>query len=226
MMSVKAKASRRSKSTSKTSKALTKRPGKKQVAKKVRRRRSAEEAKSEALAAARELLLDGGPAAVTLMGVAGKMGISHSNLLHHFGTAADLQSALITVMIGDLAASLGSIGTRFTGAGSTSVQLVDAVFDAFSSGGAAQIAAWFALTGNMDQLSALQPAVQQIVQVASESFGFGTENRHQNVSSAVLFLGLMALGNALMGPVLEDLLGREKGAARKVAADILTRSPG
>jgi AcrR family transcriptional regulator len=225
MMSVKAKASRRSKSASKNSKALTKRPGKKQVARKVRRRRSAEEAKSEALAAARELLLDGGPAAVTLMGVAGKMGISHSNLLHHFGTAADLQSALITVMIGDLAASLGSIGTRFKGAGSTTVQLVDAVFDAFSSGGAAQIAAWFALTGNMDQLSALQPAVQQIVQVTGESFGYGTEKRHQNVSSAVLFLGLMALGNALMGPVLEDLLGREEGAARKVAADILARSP-
>lgn len=222
-MSAKAKASRRTKA--KTSKALTKRPARKQLAKKVRRRRSAEEAKSEALAAARELLLDGGPAAVTLMGVAGKMGISHSNLLHHFGTAADLQSALITVMINDLAAALGSIGTRFKGAGSTSNQLVDAVFDAFSSGGAAQIAAWFALTGNMDRLSALQPAVQQVVQVTGESFGYGPDNRHKNVSSAVLFLGLMALGNALMGPVLEDLLGREKGAARKVASEILTGLP-
>jgi TetR/AcrR family transcriptional regulator, repressor for neighboring sulfatase len=220
------KALRRTKSTTRTSKAVTKRPTKKQVVKKVRRRRSAEEAKSEALSAARELLLDGGPAAVTLMGVAGKMGISHSNLLHHFGTAADLQSALITVMIKDLASALGSIGTHFKGAGSTTAQLVDAVFDAFSTGGAAQIAAWFALTGNMDQLSALQPAVQQVVQVTGESFGYGPENRHENVSSAVLFLGLMALGNALMGPVLEDLLGREEGAARKVAAGILERLPG
>jgi TetR/AcrR family transcriptional regulator, repressor for neighboring sulfatase len=225
MMSVRARAARRNKPSTRAAKAPVKRRAKRLVAKKVRRRRSAEEAKSEALAAARDLLLDGGPAAVTLMGVAGKMGISHSNLLHHFGTAADLQSALITVMISDLAAALGGIGTRFKGAGSTTAQLVDAVFDAFSSGGAAQIAAWFALSGNMDQLSALQPAVQQVVQVTGESFGYGPENRHENVSSAVLFLGLMALGNALMGPVLEDLLGRENGSARKVASAILSRLP-
>ena len=47
-----------------------------------------------ALEAARGLLVESGPQAVTLKAVAGRIGRTHANLLHHFGSAAGLQKAL------------------------------------------------------------------------------------------------------------------------------------
>ena len=47
-----------------------------------------------ALEAARALLVEAGPQAVTLKAVAGRIGRTHANLLHHFGSAAGLQKAL------------------------------------------------------------------------------------------------------------------------------------
>ena len=60
-----------------------------------RRRRSAEEVRKAALVEARALLLSSGPDAVTLKAVADRLEMTHSNLLHHFGSAAELQSALM-----------------------------------------------------------------------------------------------------------------------------------
>ncbi|HVZ69230.1 MAG TPA: helix-turn-helix domain-containing protein, partial [Rhizomicrobium sp.] len=55
-----------------------------------RRRRSAVEAREEALASARKLLLRHGPEGVTLMAVADDLGMTHGNLIHHFGSADEL----------------------------------------------------------------------------------------------------------------------------------------
>src|SRR5215831_17843906 len=72
----------------------------------LRRRRSADEAREEAVAAARKLLIERGPYAVTLKAVADELGVSHTNILHHFGTAGELQSELMSAMVQDLEAAL------------------------------------------------------------------------------------------------------------------------
>ena len=59
-----------------------------------RKRLNSEESRSAALEAARLLLLEQGPQAVTLKAVAAKVGRTHANLLHHFGSAAGLQAEL------------------------------------------------------------------------------------------------------------------------------------
>ena len=59
-----------------------------------RRRLSPDESRSVALDAARALLIETGPQSVTLKAVAGRVGRTHANLLHHFGSAAGLQKAL------------------------------------------------------------------------------------------------------------------------------------
>jgi AcrR family transcriptional regulator len=53
-----------------------------------RKRLSPEESRDAALEAARALLLEAGPQAVTLKAVAARIGRTHANLLHHFGSAA------------------------------------------------------------------------------------------------------------------------------------------
>src|SRR3546814_18224531 len=58
-----------------------------------RERLAPEESRSAALEAARRLLIKSGPQAVTLKAVGAEIGKTHANLLHHFGSAAGLQSA-------------------------------------------------------------------------------------------------------------------------------------
>ena len=67
-----------------------------------RRRRSPDEARAEALDCARRLLIAHGPDGVTLQSVAREIGVTHGNLIHHFGSAAHLQSALMGAMVRDL----------------------------------------------------------------------------------------------------------------------------
>ena len=50
-----------------------------------RRRLSPEESRDNALEAARALLIEAGPQAVTLKAVAARIGRTHANVLHHFG---------------------------------------------------------------------------------------------------------------------------------------------
>ena len=59
-----------------------------------RRRLTPDESRAAAIAAARELLLEAGPQAVTLKAVADEIGRTHANVLHHFGSAAGLQAEL------------------------------------------------------------------------------------------------------------------------------------
>ena len=59
-----------------------------------RKRLTPEESRSSALQAARALLIEAGPQSVTLKAVAGRIGRTHANLLHHFGSASGLQKAL------------------------------------------------------------------------------------------------------------------------------------
>src|SRR4051812_50024497 len=72
-----------------------------------RARLSPEASRTAALEAARDLLLESGPQAVTLKAVAARMGRTHANLLHHFGSAAGLQA--------ELARAIGERGTAAIG---------------------------------------------------------------------------------------------------------------
>ncbi|WP_267352075.1 TetR family transcriptional regulator, partial [Sphingomonas sp. GM_Shp_2] len=72
-----------------------------------RRRLPPEESRAQALDAARALLIESGPQAITLKAVAARMGRTHANLLHHFGSAADLQRALAERMATDITRQIG-----------------------------------------------------------------------------------------------------------------------
>lgn len=189
----------------------------------VRRRRSPEEAKSEALNAARDLLLKEGPDAVTLQHVAANIGMSHSNLLHHFGTAGELQSALMAMMVRNLAEALDEAVEHLKSDAGAPRSLVDMVFDAFDEGGAGRLAAWIALSGNVQHLDPVATAIEGLVRAIEDKFSKEGGDPHAGVTSAVLFLGLMAFGDAIIGEPLKDMLERERTASRKVAAVLLPR---
>ena len=187
----------------------------------VRRRRSAAEAKTETLAAARKILLSRGPDAVTLKNVAAELGTTHTNLLHHFGTAGDLQTALMTTMVQDLSDALAEAIKRVREDEDSQRGLIETVFDAFDKGGAGRLAAWIALSNKLAHLGQMQKVILDLVKAIEEITPKNSVENHQRVTSAVIFVALMSFGDAVIGAPLETMLGRERQAARKIAAQLL-----
>ena len=197
--------------------------GKIAAAPSVRRRRTPDEARGEALAAARKLLLEEGPNALTLQRLAAQLGMTHSNLLHHFGSAGELQSALMAMMVRDLAIALGDAITHLTSDAGAPRALVDIVFDAFDKGGAGRLAAWIALSGNLEHFGNIQRAVGGLVKAVEDKFAHESGDPHIGVTSAIIFLALMAFGDAVIGAPLKDILERERATSRKIAAMLLPK---
>jgi AcrR family transcriptional regulator len=188
-----------------------------------RRRRSSDEARGEALAAARKLLIARGPDAVTLKAVADELGVSHTNILHHFGTAGELQSELMSAMVRDLAAALMGAVAHLKSDSAAPRALVDMVFDAFDQGGAGKLAAWIALSGNMRQFEPVRAAMTEMVRALDEKFAGEQGDPHRGVTSAVLLVALMAFGDSVIGEPLREMVDRERSAARKVSAFLLPK---
>jgi AcrR family transcriptional regulator len=144
-----------------------------------RRRRAPDEARREALVSARQLLINSGPTAVTLKAVGDEIGVTHANLIHHFGSAAGLQSALMESMVRDLADALDAAVTQLRSDTGAPRALVDAVFDAFDKGGAGRLAAWIALSGDLRHLEPVRAAVHDLVQAICDKFAAEGEQTHR-----------------------------------------------
>lgn len=186
-----------------------------------RRRRSPEEARREALQSARTLLLSGGPNAMTLAAVAGDLGITHANLIHHFGSAAGLQSALMASMVADLQSALGAAVERLRTDRGAPLAVINEVFDAFNEGGAGKLAAWIVLSGDLNHLEPVRAELLNLVDGIREKLGDEDGLARDRISAAVLLIALSAFGDAMIGPPLRDMLGRSEDSTRRVVAGLL-----
>jgi AcrR family transcriptional regulator len=182
-----------------------------------RRRRSPEVAKAEALASARRLLLEGGPAAVTLKAVAADAGMGHANLIHHFGSAEGLQTALMASMAEDLAQTLKAASVEFQAGRADLDDLIRITFDAFAEDGAGELSAWLAVTRQHGHLEAVGRSIAEISQDLGRSLG----GRGPQVSKAILFVTLLAMSDAVTGKNLKAILGEQPDAVRKLAERLL-----
>jgi AcrR family transcriptional regulator len=177
-----------------------------------KRRLSPEASRSAALEAARDLLIEAGPQAVTLKAVAARMGRTHANLLHHFGSAAGLQKALAETMAERITQQIGAAVLKArTGEGSPRT-VVDLTFDAFERGGGA-LASWAILSGNDDALDPILQAIHRLMDQLSD----GTTH-DEDMRRDTLDLVLSALGDALLGEAMANALGLPRDTARELAA--------
>ena len=184
-----------------------------------RRKRAGAEVREEALIAARRLLLEGGPAAVTLANIGHEIGMSHANVLHHFGSAAGLQSALMGSMISDLTTALDNVVELLKTDTAAPRTIADRVFDAFDQGGAGQLAAWIILSGDVEHLEPVRDAVQGLVEaIVGQSTDDAAPDR---VRAAVLMMAVSAFGDALIGRHVREMLGQSDDTMRDLIARIL-----
>lgn len=185
----------------------------------IRKRLPSEQSRLVALEAARNLLIEAGPQAVTLKAVAGRIGRTHANLLHHFGSAAGLQKALAGYLAQSVCATIAdAVRASRAGIGSPR-EVVDLTFDAFDREGAGALASWMLLSGNEDALDPILATIHDLV-----------EELHDEGSGALpqltLNLVLLALGDALLGQQLAKSLGLPRGSARDTAEAMLMQSLG
>lgn len=176
-----------------------------------RKRVSPQESRAAALGAARELLKVDGAAAVTLQSVAKKIGRTHANVLHHFGSAAGLQRAMAEDIAQTVAASIeGAIEQRRLGQ-ATERHVIDAMFDAFRREGAGELIGWIALTR---QREALEPIIQTIDRIVRLMKATGDE---RPVDRMTLGLTLLAIGDSLVGEEVARACALPREAVREVA---------
>ncbi len=182
-----------------------------------RKRLSPEESRDAALEAARALLLEAGPQAVTLKAVAARIGRTHANLLHHFGSAAGLQKALVASLAEKVTAKIGAAVLRARETDHNPREVVDLTFDAFDREGAGALASWMILSGNQDVLDPILEAIQKLVDM------IGRDHPHEGMSlqEETLQLVLMALGDALLGAPMAKALGLPREKARELATNAM-----
>ena len=180
-----------------------------------RTRLSPEASRSAAVEAARKLLLEDGPQAVTLKAVAAKIGRTHANLLHHFGSAAGLQAELARSIADRVTGSIAEAVERARVGERDVREVVDGTFDAFDREGAGALAAWMILSGNRDALNPILDSIRALV----SQLRVGHEEHH--VPESTLWLVLAALGDSLLGEPITSSLGLQRDAARRIATEAL-----
>ncbi|MBW6523345.1 TetR family transcriptional regulator [Sphingomonas sp. RHCKR47] len=186
----------------------------------LRRRLSPEESREAALEAARALLVEVGPQAVTLKAVAGRIGRTHANLLHHFGSADGLQKALIESMASRIVGTIKSAVWRARER-EDPAEVVDLTFDAFGRNGAGALASWMILSGNEDALDPILTAIHDLVEELAQENDPGAL-----IHEETLQLVLMALGDALLGAPMARALGLPRDKARELARAMLLADRG
>ncbi|MCP5397375.1 MAG: TetR/AcrR family transcriptional regulator [Sphingomonadaceae bacterium] len=188
-----------------------------------RKRLSPEESRNTALEAARTLLIETGPQSVTLKAVAARIGRTHANLLHHFGSASGLQKALAGYLAQTVCETIAeAVRASRAGIGNPR-EVVDLTFDAFDKEGGGALASWMLASGNED---ALDPIIETIHALVDELHPeeCGSDAELKEMHQTTLTLVLMALGDALMGAPLAASLGLKRDTAREEAVKLLSGS--
>jgi AcrR family transcriptional regulator len=181
-----------------------------------RRRLSPEASRSAALVAARDLLIEQGPQGVTLKAVAARIGRTHANLLHHFGSAGELQKALAEHIAVSICAGVArAIIAQRDGSGSAR-EVVDLTFDAFTKHGGGQLVSWMKLVGNHDALDTIVNSIHAIVDEVHDAGSICMRHVTQT-------LVLLALGDSLIGERLGDSLEIPRSASREMAERLIVQ---
>ncbi|WP_309999181.1 TetR/AcrR family transcriptional regulator [Caulobacter segnis] len=178
-------------------------------------RRSPEAARENILAAAEAILVEQGPQALKLADVAKAAGVVHANVIHHFGSIAGVETALMERMIRALA---DKVITGFNTGGATPGFGAQALFEAFEAKGAARLAAWLELTGEGRRMTLVRDVVDEVIQ-ARLAQDLGLER--EKVVDFILLNIILAVGTGLFGPTLSELLGRPPERARELALEMV-----
>ena len=151
---------------------------------------------------------------MTLKAVATEVGVTHANLLHHFGSAGGLQTDLMAMMLRDLSEVMREAVARLRAGEATMDDVVGLTFEAFATGGAGHLAAWMVLTRDTDRLEPIGEVVRELAAAIK------LPDSDAPVERAILFVTMMAFADGVIGKYLRPMLGQPQSAAREINAQL------
>jgi TetR/AcrR family transcriptional regulator, repressor for neighboring sulfatase len=161
----------------------------------VRRRRSAEEARAEILAAAEHLLTVEGPSALTLKRVAQEVGISHPGVLHHFRSVELLGQALHARLSTTIRNDLLSLFRRDTGV--DRITAMQQAMDALSDPRKGRLLAWLVATGRDPFPDASDEGLRRVAQALTLPGQDPAEVRYKLMLVVLSMVGESLVGDAV-----------------------------
>ncbi|GAC1493682.1 MAG: hypothetical protein NVS2B8_12850 [Vulcanimicrobiaceae bacterium] len=177
-----------------------------------RRRLEAADAREAILAAAESLLVEAGPDGLRLTEVAMRAGVSHPNVLYHFGTVAELQTQLaqrVTVRLADQVARVYESEDPLALAVD---RVVDGVFRVFDEGGYARLIAWLTLSNNKPTYDALGEKLELIRATIAHHpalRGPEFEEHRRRIVPAIELVIVAAIGYGLTGRTVESFFAND-----------------
>lgn len=121
-----------------------------------RKRRTADEARTAILDASERMLVAAGPAGIRLQQIAADVGVSHSAVLHHFGSREKLVEAVVARATHSLQARLVEAVRASAPKDTSEVRaLLDGVFEALAEGNQGRAYLWLALDGYAPPIDAV-----------------------------------------------------------------------
>lgn len=185
-----------------------------------RLRRSPEDLRAAALAAARRLIIEGPDTALTMRAVAEATGVTYPNLSHHFGSAAGLHAAIAEELVGELLAGLSEVGARMEVFEADPRQVVDQVYDLFQKGGLGRVIGWILRSGEAVRLEPFRAMLSDFIAEQSARAGAPAAQR---IAEIMLMVASAAYAESAVGPMFGDLLGLSADARRAGIASALCR---
>jgi len=185
----------------------------------IERRRKPDQVREEALAIGRRLLASSGPSAITLKAISTEMGMSHANLIHHFGSAEAYQDQLKSALVQELTETATALVHRYRAGQVRIADIVDTVFTAYGPGGIGTLVAWSAMSKTGRENHSLNQAILELVTVLEEVMA--GPQASSRARAAVTLVTFLALGDSLIGNALAKTMGSDRGEMRDLTVWIL-----
>jgi len=177
-----------------------------------RRRLDPAEAREAILKAAEDLLVRDGPDGLRLTEIAARAGVSHPNVLYHFGSVAQLQAQLAERVVARLADDIAAAFLAENGDTMPIGLAVAEVFRVFGDGGYGRLIAWLTLSANEPTFEALGAALEEVRAAISAHpalRGPANAGRRRRVAPGIQLVLAAALGYGVSRAMLDSLSGAQ-----------------
>jgi len=184
-------------------------------------RRTPEDLRAEAVAAARKLIVEGSGEGLTMRAVADEIGVTYPNLSHHFGSAAGLHLAVAEELVRDLLVALEGVSFEMEGPLHDPRRVVDITFDLLDKQGLGRPMSWLARSDLEGVTDRVRPMVDEHVARLEKRFSAHGEDVRKLVQQVALIVTFSAYAESTVGGLLGEALGLQEERRRQIVAEAL-----
>ncbi|MEM1037764.1 MAG: TetR/AcrR family transcriptional regulator [Pseudomonadota bacterium] len=169
---------------------------------KKRSRKSPAQARADILKAAEDLLIERGPDGLKLVEIAERAGISHSSIIHHFGSIANLLGDLALEISDRFSAELEGLLDKIDFSGGIIRPIVDLIFDVYACPANTKLISWLFVTDQFGQRSDVDQQGEKIAALLKHRL---VQNGREHLATPAMISGIQT---TIVMSAIGDSIGR------------------